>query len=135
MKHTLSIPFDFDLPYGFVPEVFHNMIRVKCPFLYPDGSNIDVYIRPYVDSWLITDMSNADTFCFHTNNSDEDTAALLATANKMHEFGVVYDLNISTAITTIVGTRNEDVLLGIYRVMHASYFLTRFKEHEEVKAS
>lgn len=135
MIHTLSIPFEFDLPHGFVPEVFHKMIRVKCPFLYPDGSNIDVYLRPQEDSWLITDMSNADTFCFHISNSDEDTLACQAAANKLCEFGVVYDLNISTAITTTVGTRNDNLLLGIYRVMHAAYFLTRFKEHEEVKAS
>lgn len=61
---TLPEGFVYD---GSVPGTTRNgALRVKTPLLYPDGSNIDVYLEDGDDGrTVVTDFGNTDSYLFN----------------------------------------------------------------------
>jgi len=135
MIHKLTIEHQLDLPPGFEPEVLYKMLRVKCPLTYPDGSNIDVFLIPGRNDWIVTDNGNTDTWCFHVMNGETDDAVYKQAASRLVEFDVNFHLVFDRNIQVTTDNRNEDILYGIYRVMLAAHYLSRFKEHGQAKTS
>ena len=111
------------------------MIRVKCPLTYLDGSNIDVFLIPGRSEWTVTDNGNTDTQCFHVMNEERDDEAYKQAASRLVEFDVNFHLVFDRNIQVTTDVRNEDILNGIYKVMLAAYYLSRFKEHGQAKTS
>lgn len=135
MIHKLIIEHNLDLPPGFEPEVVYNMIRVKCPLTYPDGSNIDVFLSPGRSEWTVSDLGNTDTWCFHVRNEETDEEVYKQAASRLVEFDVNFHLVFDRNIQVTTDVRNEDILSGIYKVMLAAHYLSRFKEYGQAKTS